>query len=1418
MALMATRNAEDFLKILTTLNAEFSIAGKLNLQSQNVLAEDFYKRILNALYGWSLTNINETTRNAEAIDLIDEKNKLIIQVTVTNTTAKINGALDHDTIKTYKKSGFCIKFVLIGEQSRPFKRKPPINPHQIPFEPSKDILLTENLVDRFSHLNPDEQLSVLHIARQEIGQDFLIRQELVERRFAESAKSLGSKYNPHLNVHVHEDDYLQALLSPSKVIEAFVATTTRSAASFEKLREQISKDDLEAEFVSAVDSLTKCLASLSQLDDNELIKQISSVSQLVDSASFKSFEAFRHAKKSTTKSALEQIRIELNTLSAFINNRGLLVLDKRVIVVTGHAGTGKSRYLARLCQEAVSDGCPAFLLLGQDFVCDAQILDQVARSIPGASDGSVLLDEMRRFAGESHRRAIIAIDALNEGDGGTFWRNHLQYCCNEVSRYQEVLLILSVKKSRLKDIIPESVLNDAATLVMELDGFDWEDNAVEAFCEYYNLATPVLPRLDDEYRNPLLLKLLCEAAKKKRLGSLVPSMGFTETVHLLIDGINERLSDEDKVGFDRRLDIVGNALRAIVSQPQYRKTGSVDYGNAYEAVKLRISNDTRHPGKMLQLLEEEGIIRIYGEGRDPYVVFTYELVGSYMETEHLLEDVPKDESAREYLMSSPDVMEALSLGWGQRVSEALAIILPERFGIEVFELMNRSSEDTAHLFISSIRWRSRCGTPEIIDCYLKQNVIEDFDRLTELLNALIDVSTSADSLFNGLYLHSVLADLNQRVRDASWSWALLESPHIDSIISWAWNRTSEIDARGLLPTALTLSWCLSSSSREIRDKATKALSCILLRKPDIALDLLDRLLPVEDDYITERLFASIYGAASNSRDATRWLEATNRIYSFTYKENETYPNVMVRNYADCLVDDVAGRLGQEEDYPLIHKRGNSSWYSYTPSNDDIDRLMEQAKSTYGDDSPEYWNMRWLVHSMTTEYGRGACRYGDFGRYIFGGHVRPWNNQFDDGELSNMALGEILQNWYDADLCTPFDRRVNHYEEGKERGFERITKKYQWISMFRLIARLLDNYPPFHEEHTYDDEYNSYRKRRSELFREEFLNWSVVSTQSERSSDARETERLLDYFSQLSSLPEMTPDKHITSTTRTLIDAPELFNELSPLRDIDPTVLHYALNQSDALDPIMPGALLGLPGDIAYDGPTIGEVLDTTRVIERDGTRYVPLSIIVTRKNTSATTSEVHLDSACGFIPPDQADAFLRDYGGKNGSDLFSIDTYYVYQREFYRCHACTLWRDFVDSERSNEDQIASVAITDYVWESSYDRSQIDEVSRFCNPSQQLVAYLNLTQGECGTWVNDGGEVICRSESSASGRQLIIREDYLLDYLKHNKVLLCRGEYFEITSHRERQRMWISSIRNKDGSNVYKLSDYQRFDYDPNRSI
>ena len=68
-------------------------------------SENFYRDFINLLYGWSLENANNRLQNIEAIDLIDDNVKLIVQVSATATKTKINNSLSKKSIEEYAKRG-----------------------------------------------------------------------------------------------------------------------------------------------------------------------------------------------------------------------------------------------------------------------------------------------------------------------------------------------------------------------------------------------------------------------------------------------------------------------------------------------------------------------------------------------------------------------------------------------------------------------------------------------------------------------------------------------------------------------------------------------------------------------------------------------------------------------------------------------------------------------------------------------------------------------------------------------------------------------------------------------------------------------------------------------------------------------------------------------------------------------------------------------------------------------------------------------------------------------------------------------------------------------------------------------------------------------------------------------------------------
>jgi hypothetical protein len=257
-----------------------------------------------------------------------------------------------------------------------------------------------------------------------------------------------------------------------------------------------------------------------------------------------------------------------------------------------------------------------------------------------------------------------------------------------------------------------------------------------------------------------------------------------------------------------------------------------------------------------------------------------------------------------------------------------------------------------------------------------------------------------------------------------------------------------------------LAWLFTSTNISFRDSATKALVCLLENNIPIIWRLIVDLHNVNDPYVQERIFAAAYGAVLRSNDLEGLEKLAALIYAvhfatkFTLNE-EVYPNVLVRDYARNIVEyalykKVFGLENSDTIRTIIIPPYNSQFPSSFPTNEEIDAYKS---NDYND---PHWGKNRILHSMVTEYGRGMCSYGDFGRYTFGAKVRHWD-QFNDNDLSNYACKLIFEKYgYDAEKHGKFDRYASNGDRHNHTA-ERIGKKYQWLALYEVLARLSDNY-------------------------------------------------------------------------------------------------------------------------------------------------------------------------------------------------------------------------------------------------------------------------------------------------------------------------------------------------------------------------
>lgn len=148
----------DILDRLSGLAYNVELRGLLNLLDLHVISEDFYVGLLNLIYGWELRNANSLQQNAPGIDLVDDSNRILVQVTGTSTKGKIDHSLEEIPEKYTGFHFYFAPIVLDAKAQRKYEYTPP---HKVVFNPKADILDIHFIADKIKGITNIEQVGTI---------------------------------------------------------------------------------------------------------------------------------------------------------------------------------------------------------------------------------------------------------------------------------------------------------------------------------------------------------------------------------------------------------------------------------------------------------------------------------------------------------------------------------------------------------------------------------------------------------------------------------------------------------------------------------------------------------------------------------------------------------------------------------------------------------------------------------------------------------------------------------------------------------------------------------------------------------------------------------------------------------------------------------------------------------------------------------------------------------------------------------------------------------------------------------------------------------------------------------------------------------------------------------------------------------
>lgn len=745
---------------------------------------------------------------------------------------------------------------------------------------------------------------------------------------------------------------------------------------------------------------------------------------------------------------LSRLEVAIRSFGRFVRDTGAELVNTPALLVTGPAGIGKTHLLCDVARERLDADRPTVTLLGQHFA-NQEPWTQVLRQLGLGCTRDEFLGALSAAAEARDGRALIMIDALNEGEGLLLWPNHLVAFLRAIRQWPQVGVALSCRQSYRKALIPSQITASELVTVAHSGFAGVEYAATKRFFAHYGLTMPDFPLVVPEFQNPLFLKLACKALQERGLTTLPrEASALSWMFEEVLKAVNERLADRARCNYSPAESPVHEAVGKLADEIEATGDESISFARAQEIVNAVLPRDL-WVGSLLEGLIAEGILSQDRIGDDEFVHFAYQRLGDHVRAASFC-SASADADALGIALQERLRSGERRIGFESGLYEALAIQIPERFAVELHELVDVDALEYAEqeilntAFMDSLVWRR----PDAIDrdaawTRWREVALRNEWTLMDGLERLLQVACLPDHPLNALWLHDrLMSPPSMAARDHVWTehlvWDSEDGSQVTRIVEWArGDDTSYAADDAALLCALALAWFCASPNRYIRDGATKGIVSLLRLRLSVMKSLLEHFAEVDDPYVTERLFAAAYGCVMASSDSDGILDLAQYAYDRLFVENCPVPDAMTRDYARGIIE----RAGQLD---------------LLPPEIELDRVRPPYESD-PIEWPELEEDELAERYPVEKYGVLTGMLGslsDFRTYTVDYEIRRFEDA-DSVRAAKWIFQRVIELGWRPEWFAEYDKRASERRFRGADGIERFGKKYQWIALHELVARLAD---------------------------------------------------------------------------------------------------------------------------------------------------------------------------------------------------------------------------------------------------------------------------------------------------------------------------------------------------------------------------
>lgn len=626
--------------------------------------------------------------------------------------------------------------------------------------------------------------------------------------------------------------------------------------------------------------------------------------------------------------------------------------------------------------------------------------------------------------------------------------NGINFTFSEDKKCTHVKLVVTYRMEYEKSVVQDALLSEDED-VYRIVHTGFASNGLKAskqFFDYYRIPFTLYEYFESEMENPLFLTLYCKTYRNDEAS--LPTL-YDRLVESANKNIFPILEKRYKlIGFTEDDNIVQSLVDEISTLAFDRKEKNI-LESDLASIPFWTANDLPLRPFMSLLAKENLVHTNLIAGNERYF-FAYDQMNDYFFARSLFSHDMSDMSIRKTLYE--DILQVndnniVNLS-NSDVFVICCAIYAQKFGKECIDLIDELPEGfekgyIVKSYIRSFIWRNK----EYISSNVFLAVAQKYKVSREdFWNVLVGNSIKHNHPLNSDFLHTLLMSFRLSERDYYWTKYINEIFYDESnrlmqlVKMYSSGQSIQMSKEQARQLLILCGWLLSSSNRMLRDYTSEAMIEILRNEFDLCIVILKAFEKVNDPYIIERLYGVVFGACCKRRRKgnTVYIALAEYVYSTIFDQEFIYPDILLRDYARLIIERF---LWENPDYNgcIVHEKIIPPYKSFP---------IEQIDEDYI--NKKYDGGLWQIKSSMSFEGHGM--YGDFGRYVFQSALKYFD--VDEDEMYKQAMSFIIN---DLGYTNELDKGNNHwgYDRSETKKVERIGKKYQWIAMHNILARVSD---------------------------------------------------------------------------------------------------------------------------------------------------------------------------------------------------------------------------------------------------------------------------------------------------------------------------------------------------------------------------